>query len=280
MPFIGAHVSAAGGIQNSVENALAIGANAFAVFTRNPRSWVSPPLNGDDAESFKRALAASGISADHVLPHDSYLINMASPKEDIAEKSYYAFLDEVHKVEQLGLLLLNFHPGSPGKDNPKEGIHRIADFMKRILSETTAVKLIVESTAGQGNHLGATFEELAEILELTAQPERTGVCLDTCHMFAAGYDIRTRESYAKTMRRYDELLGRESLKAMHLNDSMKGLGMRVDRHASLGEGMIGIEAFQAIMEDKAMHTIPLILETPQPDIWSKEIAMLREFAKA
>jgi deoxyribonuclease-4 len=276
MKYIGAHVSASGGVQNAPLNAMAIGANAFALFTKNQRQWKAKPLENESIEAFKQNLKNAGILPKHVLPHDSYLINLGHPDLEQRQKSFEAFLDEVQRCEQLGLELLNFHPGSHLKQiSENTCMDIIADNLNRILDLTQNVTLVIENTAGQGTNLGYRWEHLAYIIEKVEDKARIGVCLDTCHLFSAGYDIRTPEAYAKTMEEFASIVGFGYLKGMHLNDAKPELGSRVDRHHSLGKGTIGLEAFKCIMQDSRMDDIPLVLETIDDSIWADEIALLR-----
>ena len=273
--FVGAHVSAAGGVENAPLNAQRIGARAFALFTKNQKQWQAKPLTAESIAAFKKNLAACGISPRHVLPHDSYLINLGHPDPEKREKSVRALLDEAVRAEQLGLPFLNFHPGSHLGELPEEEcLDIVADGMKRVLAETERVGLLVEITSGQGGNIGYRFEHLARILERVALPGRTGVCLDTCHMFTAGYDIRTAEAYGKSMRRFDSLVGRRSLRAAHLNDAKADLGSRKDRHDSIGKGKLGLEAFRLLMNDPRFDDLPLVLETIDETLWPAEIALL------
>ena len=287
MKFVGAHVSASGGVDNAPLNAMKIGAKAFALFTKNQRQWKAKPLEKTMIESFKANLEKSGILAKHILPHDSYLINLGHPEVEKLEKSREAFIDELHRCEQLGLVLLNFHPGSHlvkvAKKDPEYAdkimeaeltcLDVIADSLNIAIEATKGmnVKLVIENTAGQGTNLGYKFEHLAHIISKVEDKSRVGVCLDTCHTFTGGYDLRTREAYDATMDEFERLVGFEYLSAMHINDSKPKLGSRVDRHHSLGEGEIGWDAFRFIMNDERMNDIPLVLETINSDIWSQEI---------
>jgi deoxyribonuclease IV len=287
MKFVGAHVSASGGVQNAPLNAMAIGAKAFALFTKNQRQWNAKPLSMLEIDEFKINLATSQISPKHVLPHDSYLINLGHPEADKLKKSQEAFLDELQRCEQLGLEKLNFHPGSHlVKLSSKEKedtaylasvenkcLEVIATSMNEAIEKTkdSKVKLIIENTAGQGSNLGYRFEHLAYIIERIEDKSRVGVCLDTCHTFTAGYDLRTKEAYEKTMQVFEDIVGFKYLSAMHLNDSKPPLGARVDRHHSLGRGELGWEPFKLIMNDPRMDDMPLILETIDETIWEKEI---------
>ncbi len=276
--FVGAHVSAAGGVHNAPKNAAAIGAKAFALFTKNQRQWRAKPLSRDQIEKFHHFLEESGIQKEHILPHDSYLINLGHPEDAKRQKSLEAFLDEVHRCEQLGLDKLNFHPGSHlRKISEEECLDRIADAMNETLKQSSSVTLVIENTAGQGSNLGYRFEHLRYLIDKSIDKSRVGVCLDTAHMFAAGYDIRTREAYEATMREFDRVVGFEYLKGMHINDSKASFASRVDRHHSLGKGEIGLDAFRFIMQDSRLNHIPLILETIDDTIWDKEIALLYSF---
>jgi len=278
--FVGAHTSAAGGVFNAVANAQKIGAQAFALFTKNQRQWVAKPLESDVIDKFKKALEDSGIEAKHVLPHDSYLINLGHPELEKRAKSYDAFVDEIERCMLLGLDRLNFHPGSHLKKiGEDECLDAIAENMNRALDKTEGVSLVLENTAGQGSNLGWKFEHLAHIIDKVEDKSRVGVCIDTCHMFTAGYDIRTREAYDVSMAQFGNIVGFEYLKGMHLNDSKPDLGSHVDRHHSIGMGKIGAEAFGFIMNDERMDDIPLILETIDETIWDKEIKMLYAMQK-
>ncbi|MEO2066020.1 MAG: deoxyribonuclease IV [Desulfurobacteriaceae bacterium] len=273
--FVGAHVSSAGGVFNAPLNAEKIGAKAFALFTKNQRQWKARPLKEEDVEKFKENLKKVGISPDHVLPHDSYLINLGSPDKEKRRKSIEAFVDEVERCYQLGLKYLNFHPGSSlGKVSEDECLKIVSESINEALSRTKEVVLVIENTAGQGSNVGYRFEHIARIIELVEDKSRIGVCLDTCHMFAAGYDIRTPEAYEMTMKEFDDVVGFKYLKGMHLNDAKSTLGSRVDRHHSIGKGNIGLEAFRLIMNDDRLNDIPLILETIDPSIWKEEIELL------
>ncbi|MCL2520203.1 MAG: deoxyribonuclease IV [Spirochaetaceae bacterium] len=276
--YIGAHVSSSGGVSHSVANALAIGANAFALFTGSPRSYTRNLFAEEEIALFKSALIAADIKIDNILPHNSYLVNLASPKEDIFLKSKLAFKGEIACLNQLGLTRLNFHPGSAGKGGDRAAaVQQLADNLKILIDESEHVCLVIENTAGQGGYLGSSFEELARIIELTNRPERLGVCLDTAHLWAAGYDLRSLDNYRQVMADFDRLIGRNFLKGMHINDSSQPFAGHTDRHASLGEGLLG-DSFKWIAQDKYMHTIPLILETPNLDKWPDEIEWLRQLA--
>ena len=273
--FIGAHTSAAGGVFNAPLNAMKINAKAFAFFTKNQRQWKAKDLDTVTIDLFKRNLEESGILPKHILPHDSYLINLGHPEIEKREKSHNAFVDEVQRCELLGLDRLNFHPGSfLKKISEEECLNFIAENINRTLDVTKGVTLVLENTAGQGSNLGWKFEHLAHIIERVEDKSRIGVCIDTCHMFTAGYDIRTREAYDISMAQFGNIVGFEYLKGMHLNDSKPDLGSHVDRHESIGKGKIGLDAFRFIMNDERMNDIPLILETIDDSIWDQEIALL------
>lgn len=276
--FVGAHVSASGGVFNAVANAQKIGAKAFALFTKNQKRWEAKPLDTKTIDKFKKALDESGILPKHILPHDSYLINLGHPDEQKLIKSRMAFIDELQRCEQLGLDRLNFHPGSHLKEiSEDECIDKIAESINIALDRTNGVKAVIENTAGQGSNLGYTFEQIASIIDKVEDKSRVGVCIDTCHMFVAGYDIRTKEAYDKTWNSFGEIIGFEYLMGMHINDSKPPLGSKKDRHHSLGEGEIGLDAFRFIMNDERMDDIPLILETIDDTIWKQEIELLYSF---
>ncbi|ABB45109.1 Endonuclease IV [Sulfurimonas denitrificans DSM 1251] len=276
--FVGAHVSASGGVFNAVENAQKIGAKAFALFTKNQRQWSAKEFDSETIDKFKTALEKSGILPRHVLPHDSYLINLGHPELDAREKSLDAFLDEVQRCSLLGLDRLNFHPGSHLKKiSEDECLANISESMNRVLDKTSGVSLVIENTAGQGSNLGWKFEHLAQIIDKVEDKSRVGVCIDTCHMFSAGYDIRTREAYDKSWGEFDKIVGFKYLMGMHINDSKAKFGSHVDRHNSLGVGEIGLDTFKFIMNDERMDDIPLILETIDDSIWAQEIRLLYSF---
>ena len=276
--YVGAHVSASGGVENAPKNAREIGATAFALFTKNQRQWVAKPLTEESIDSFKENCREAGYSPNQILPHDSYLINLGNPDTEALTKSRAAFLDEMQRCEQLGLDRLNFHPGGHlNKTDDESSMKLIADSIDETLDQTTGVMAVIENTAGQGSHLGYTFEQIARIIELVKDTSRVGVCIDTCHAFTAGYDIRTREAFEETFERFDQLIGFQFLKGMHLNDSKKELGSRVDRHDNLGKGFIGLDPFRWIMQDPRFDGIPLVLETPDETQWAGEIELLKSF---
>ena len=275
MKYVGAHVSASGGVFNAPKNAVSIGAKAFALFTKNQRQWKAKPYDETVIAKFKEVLKESGIKPKHVLPHDSYLINLGHPDPQKREKSLDAFIDEVKRCELLGLEKLNFHPGSHLKLlSEEECLDLIIKSLNHTIKESDKVCMVIENTAGQGSNLGYKFEHLAYIINGIEDKSRIGVCIDTCHMFTAGYDIRTKEAYDKTWKEFDEIVGFKYLQGMHINDSKPELGSRVDRHDSLGKGKIGLDAFKFIMNDTRTDDIPLILETIDENIWAEEIKLL------
>ena len=279
MKTIGAHVSASGGVENAPLNAKAIGADAFALFTKNQKQWAAAPLSGASIQAFNENCAGV-FSPAQILAHDSYLINLGHPETEGLEKSRAAFVDEMQRCEQLGLDRLNFHPGSHlGKCSENECIALIAESINLALAETKHAIAVIENTAGQGSNMGFRFEQLAGMIELVKDKSRVGVCIDTCHTFAAGYDLRTEKAFAATFEEFGQVVGFQYLKGMHINDSKKDLGTRVDRHECLGKGFIGIDCFRFLMADNRFNGIPLILETPDPAIWADEIKLLRSFEK-
>jgi deoxyribonuclease-4 len=275
MKYVGAHVSASGGVFNAPLNAIAINAKAFALFTKNQRQWKAKELDSKTIDKWFEALEKSQIKPKHILPHDSYLINLGHPIEENRQKSLDGFIHEIKRCELLKLDRLNFHPGSHlRKISEEQCLDRIALSMNEAIEATNDVKLVIENTAGQGSNLGYKFEHLAYLIDKVEDKSRVGVCIDTCHMFTAGYDIRTREAYDKTWSEFDKIVGRQYLMGMHLNDSKPELGSRVDRHHSLGMGQIGWDAFKFIMNDERMDDIPMVLETIDESIWAQEIEAL------
>lgn len=280
MKLIGAHVSASNGVSQAPINAHAIGADAFALFTRNPSRWQSKPISDKEAQAFKDNCIKLGYTPDKILPHDSYLINLGAPETEKLEKSREAFLDEMQRCEQLGLTMLNFHPGSHLNMMPADDcLNLIAASINIILEKTSGVKAVIENTAGQGSNLGYSFEQIAHIIDKVEDKSRVGVCIDSCHAFAAGYDLSTIDGYADTWRRFDEIVGFKYLSGMHLNDTKKGLASKVDRHETLGNGVLGADFFSFLMNDPRMDNIPLILETPNEEIWAQEINWLKSLIK-
>lgn len=279
MKYIGAHVSAAGGVGNAPLNAHRIGATAFAFFTRNQRQWHAKPLTKEYISAFKANCADCGYTADQILPHSSYLINLGHPESGGLKKSRKAFLDEMQRCESLGLAYLNFHPGSHlGKISESRCLERIAESIDLALDATRGVTAVIENTAGQGNSLGHRFEHLAEIIDRVSDKSRVGVCLDTCHTFAAGYDLRTIADCKKTFAEFERIVGFDRLCGMHLNGSKVEFGSRVDRHHSLGQGFLGMTVFEYIMQDSRFDGIPLVLETIDESLWPEEIALLKALA--
>ncbi|KKY90046.1 endonuclease IV [Enterobacter cloacae] len=276
MKYVGAHVSAAGGLANAAIRAAEIEATAFALFTKNQRQWRAAPLSTQVIDDFKAACEKYHFGPGQILPHDSYLINLGHPVQEALDKSRDAFIDEMQRCEQLGLTLLNFHPGSHlSQIDESTCLARIAESINIALDKTQGVTAVIENTAGQGSNLGFKFEQLAEIIAGIEDKTRVGVCIDTCHAFAAGYDLRTTEETEKTFAEFERIVGFQYLRGMHLNDAKSAFGSRVDRHHSLGEGNIGHDAFRFIMQDARFDGIPMVLETINPDIWAEEIAWLK-----
>lgn len=278
MKYIGAHVSASGGVENAPVNAHNIGATAFALFTKNQRQWKSSPLSPKNIELFKKRCEELGYTADMILPHDSYLINLGHPEKEALEKSRDAFLDEMQRCEQLGLNRLNFHPGSSLRAiSESECLSIIAQSINITLDKTKGVIAVIENTAGQGSNMGYKFEQLAEIIDQVEDKSRVGICIDTCHTYAAGYDLVNE--YDKVFNNLDKIVGLNYLKGIHLNDAKRELGSKVDRHDSLGKGVLGFDLFKKMMQDSRFDNIPIILETPNEEIWPEEIKMLKGFEK-
>ncbi len=279
MKYIGAHVSAEGGVQNTPARAHEIGARAFALFTRNASRWHTKPLTEKAIEQFRKGCQDFGYAPEHILPHDSFLINLGAPDPEKLAMSRAAFADELYRCEQLGLTLLNFHPGSHlNLIDPDDCLLRIAESLNLALRESKGVTAVIENTAGQGSNLGFRFEQLARIIENVDDKSRVGVCIDTCHALAGGYDLATPEGYDRTWQDFDSIIGFKYLRGMHLNDSKKGLDSHVDRHAPLGTACLGFDFFKRLMEDPRFDNIPLILETPDPSLWPEEIAWLYDKA--
>jgi deoxyribonuclease-4 len=275
MKFIGAHVSAGGGVENAPLNAKEIGARAFALFTKNQKQWNASPLTSKSIDAFKKNCTENGFLPEMILPHDSYLINLGHPEEEGLTKSREAFTEEMTRCEQLGLKMLNFHPGSHlNKISPSECLSRIAVSINMALEKTKGVTAVIENTAGQGTNMGYAFEHIAEIISQVDDKSRVGVCIDTCHTFTAGYDLRTKEVFDQTFAGFDRIIGWNYLRAIHLNDSKKELATRVDRHHSIGQGFLGMEIFEVLMNDPHFDNLPIILETPDDTIWAEEIRLL------
>mgnify|MGYP003418680925 FL=1 len=277
---IGAHVSITGGIENAPYNAREIGAKAFALFTKNQRRWTAKDLEEKNILEFKRRIEEIGIEPKYILPHDSYLINLGNADEEKRNQSFEAFVDEMKRCNELGLLYLNMHPGSHLKEiSEEQSMDLIIDCINKAHELVPNVNVVLEITAGQGSNLGYTFEQLAYIINGTINKNRIGVCLDTCHMFAAGYDIRTKDSYTKTMNSFEEIVGFKYLKGVHLNDSMVPLASKKDRHESIGKGALGLEFFELLMNDERFDDIPIVLETIDETIWKNEIEYLYSLIK-
>lgn len=275
--YIGAHVSAAGGVENAPLNAHKIGATAFALFTKNQRQWHAKPLSKKNIDSFKENCEEYGFHVHQILPHDSYLINLGHPVKEALQKSRDAFLDEMKRCEQLGLDRLNFHPGSHlNKISEEECLFLIAESVNLSLEQTAGVTAVIENTAGQGTNLGFSFYQIKEIIDQVNDKSRVGVCIDTAHAFSAGYDLKTKDGFEQVFQEFGKIIGFQFLKGMHLNDSRKEHGSRVDRHDSLGNGTLGLEVFKHIMNDNRFNGIPLILETPNDALWAEEIEMLKK----
>lgn len=280
MKYVGAHVSMSDGVANTPVKAHEIGAKAFALFTRQPQRWKSSSLKATDIDLFKARCAEFGYEPKHILPHDSFLINLGAPDAEKLAKSREAFLDELTRAHQLGLTMVNFHPGSHLNEMaPEECLNLIAESVNLALEQTQGVKAVIENTAGQGSNLGFTFEHLAHIIDKVKDKSRVGVCIDTCHAFAAGYDMSTIEGYEHTWQEFDRIVGLQYLCGMHINDSKKGVGSKIDRHESLGKGTLGKDFFERMMNDSRLDDIPLILETPDDTIWAEEIAWLYSLIK-
>jgi deoxyribonuclease-4 len=284
MPLLGAHVSIAGGVHNSVARALDIGCDTFQIFTKNQRQWRSPPLKEEDITSFKEQLSGSGLGP--VIAHDSYLINLGAPAEDVFQRSVEAFADEILRCSHLGVGYLVTHPGSHLGTGEDKGIQRIAEGIDSAWSQVEKkagnpnVMILLETTAGQGTNIGYKFDQLAGIMELSSIPDRIGVCLDTCHIFAAGYEISSKEGYSRTIQEFDSILSLDKLKAIHLNDSKKGHGSRVDRHDNIGDGSIGLDGFDNLLNDERLEAVPMILETPGGDeAYKKNLRLLRSLSR-
>lgn len=276
MKYLGAHVSASGGVENAPLNAKEIGANAFALFTKNQRQWVSAPLTAKSIAQFKENCAKGGFDASYIMPHDSYLINLGNPDEEAIQKSRAAFIDEMQRCEQLGLKMLNFHPGSHlNKITVEQCLDEIAANINLALSRTNGVTAVIENTAGQGSNVGNRFEEIRYIIDRIEDKSRVGVCIDTCHTYSAGYDIVG--DYEGVFGEFERVIGLEYLKGIHLNDTKKPLGSRVDRHESLGLGLLGMDFFKRFMQDPRFDNMPIVLETPDESRWADEIALLRSF---
>ncbi|MDR0206515.1 MAG: deoxyribonuclease IV [Bacteroidales bacterium] len=278
MRYLGAHISAEGGVENAPVNAKEINASAFAFFTKNQRRWESSPLSDKNIALFKENCAKYGYFPEQILPHDGYLINLGHPDPESLEKSRKAFIDEMQRAEQLGLTLLNFHPGSHlNAISVDECLRRISESINISLEKTKGVTAVIENTAGQGSNLGFSFAHLAQIIDKVEDKSRLGICIDTCHTYSAGYDIKTEVGYLQTWQKFDEIVGAKYLKAIHLNDTKKEFGSRVDRHENIGLGFLGKEVFIRMMRDSRFEKIPIILETPDTTKWAEEIKWLMQY---
>ena len=279
MKYIGAHVSISGGVENAPLNARELGAKAFAMFTKNQRQWSAPPLSETSIAAFKENCSKFGYKPEMILPHDSYLINLGQPDPEKRQNSLNSFIGELERCRQLGLVKLNFHPGSHLKMvSEHEELLLIAESVRTALDTVPDVAAVFENTAGQGSNVGYSFAQLATMLEAVDRPGRVGVCIDTCHAYAAGYDLKSPEGYDLVWREFERLIGFEFLMGMHLNDSKSKLGGRLDRHDSIGKGELGWETFTRLMQDPRLDEIPLILETIDETIWKDEIAQLQKLA--
>ena len=275
MKYIGAHVSIGGGVENAPLNANKIGAKAFGLFVKNQRQWEAKPLTQKNIDDFKNNCVKYGFKPGHILPHDGYLINLGHPEKEGLEKSRKAFLDEMQRCEQLGLDRLNFHPGSHlGKISEEECLKNIATSINISLDKTKGVIAVIENTAGQGSNMGHTFEQIRYMIDLVEDKSRVGVCIDTCHSYSAGYDLKTDKGFKETFDKFEKIIGLRYLKGIHLNDTKKDYGSRVDRHDNLGKGLLGLETFDRLMNDPRFDDLPIILETPDEDLWPEEIKLL------
>jgi len=275
MKYVGAHVSASGGVENAPINANLIGAKAFALFTKNQRQWFSNPLSKASIKAFRENCEKYDYKPFQILPHDSYLINLGHPEKEPLQKSRASFLDEMERCEQLGLDKLNFHPGSHLKTiSEEECLNRIAESINIVLDKTKGVTAVIENTAGQGTNLGYKFEQIRFIIDKVDDKSRVGICIDTCHAYTSGYNIKSPEGYAETFSLFDKIVGFNYLRGMHINDSKKEFATRVDRHDNLGRGFLGEGVFRMLMNDVRFDNIPLILETPEESLWEEEIKRL------
>ena len=275
MKYVGAHVSASGGVENAPVNAKAIGAKAFALFTKNQRQWFSNPLSKASIKAFRENCEKLDFKPFQILPHDSYLINLGHPEKEPLEKSRTSFLDEMQRCEQLGLDKLNFHPGSHlNIISEEECLSRIAESVNIVLDKTKGVTAVIENTAGQGTNMGHKFEQLRFIIDKVDDKSRVGICIDTCHAFTSGYNIKSQEGYDETFSKFEKIIGFKYLKGIHINDSKKELATRVDRHDSIGKGILGEDVFRMLMNDIRLDNMPLILETPDESLWEAEIKNL------
>jgi deoxyribonuclease-4 len=280
MKYVGAHVSASGGVENAPVNANLIGARAFALFTKNQRQWFSNPLSKASIKAFRENCEKYDFKPFQILPHDSYLINLGHPEKEPLEKSRASFLDEMQRCEQLGLDRLNFHPGSHLKAiSEEECLRRIAESINIVLGKTKGVTAVIENTAGQGTNMGHKFEQIRFMIDNVDDKSRVGVCIDTCHAYTSGYNIKSPEGYIETFNMFDKIIGFKYLRGMHINDSKKELATRVDRHDNIGKGYLGEDVFRMLMNDGRLDNMPLILETPDESLWEAEIKNLYSLIK-
>jgi len=280
MKYVGAHVSASGGVENAPLNANSIGAKAFALFTKNQRQWFANPLSKASIKAFRENCEKYDYKPFQILPHDSYLINLGHPGKEPLEKSRASFLDEMQRCEQLGLDRLNFHPGSHLKTiSEEECLRRIAESINIVLDKTKGVTAVIENTAGQGTNMGHKFEQIRFMIDNVNDKSRVGVCIDTCHAYTSGYNIKSPEGYAETFNMFDKIIGFKYLRGMHINDSKKELATRVDRHDNIGKGYLGEDVFRMLMNDGRLDNMPLILETPDESLWEAEIKNLYALIK-
>ena len=278
--LIGAHTSAQGGVHHALLEGQEIGATTIQLFTANQKTWHTKPIAEDEVERWQEALKTTGIQK--VMSHDSYLINLGSPSKESRDKSIKAFKNELLRCHQLQLDFLNFHPGAALDSSEEDCLKQIVHSLEQIeeMASQGPTRLLIEATAGQGSSVGHKFEHLGYLIEHLHKKIPVGVCIDTCHIFAAGYDIRTKEGWDQTLKEFDRIVGLKHLYALHLNDSMKPFGSRKDRHAPIGKGEIGIAGFEAIMHNSHLKHLPMYLETPDgPPLWKKEIALLRQLGK-
>ncbi|MBI2930257.1 MAG: deoxyribonuclease IV [Planctomycetes bacterium] len=274
---LGAHLSIAGGLHLACARGQELGCEVIQIFTRNQQQWRTKPLSDDEVMTFKQACRRHRIRL--AFAHDSYLVNLCAPDGDIRERSLSAFVEEMERCERLGLAFLVTHPGSPGVTGEREGIRAMIASLDEALKRTGGLRtrVLLETSAGQGACVGHRFEQMREMIEGVREPERLGVCFDTCHVFAAGYDLRTRAAYDATLDEFDRLIGVKRIEAFHVNDSKRELGSRVDRHEHIGKGHLGIEAFRCLMRDRRFARIPKVIETPkEDDMDARNLSLLRD----
>ena len=278
--FVGAHVSASGGVDKTIENAKLINAKAFALFVKNQRQWNAKPLDETTIENFKQGLIKENFSPDYILPHAGYLINLGNSDTEKRQRSLDSFIDELKRCQQLGLKCLNIHPGSHLREISEETcLDLISACIEQAIATVPTIEVILENTAGQGSNLGYKFEHLAYIINKIQDKSRIGVCLDTCHSLAAGYDIKTPSGYETTFKKFEDVVGLEYLKGIHLNDSKFDCGSKRDRHECIGKGYLGLPFFEHFMNDPRFNNMPIILETIDSTIWKEEIKLLYSMVK-